>query len=62
MKFWGWNYRYKVITLRSSLLLSWKSMDMLQFTRRRQLRWSALLVDILMSFIPLFGILVTDAS
>jgi hypothetical protein len=44
------------------LLLSWKSMDMLQFTRRRQLRWSALLVDILMWFIPLFGILVTDAS
>ncbi len=62
VKFWGWNYRYKVITLRSSLLLSWKSMDMLQFTRRRQLRWSALLVDILMWFIPLFGILVTDAS
>ncbi len=44
-----------MITLRSSLLLSWKSMDMLQFTRRRQLRWSALLVDILMWFIPLFG-------
>lgn len=62
MKFWGWNYRYKVITLRSSLLLSWKSMDMLQFTRRRQLRWSALLVDILMWFITLFGTLVTDAS
>jgi hypothetical protein len=30
-------------------------MDMLQFTRRRQLRWSALLVDILMWFIPLSG-------